>query len=236
MQRRVRQIGILATSMLVAMVMVLATPAYSACHIAAFEKPTYSVDEDDGSVTLKVILVNKGSTCGGTVTYNTKDGTAKAGQDFQAKSGTLTFEVGDDREETITITIIDDSTPESSEKFTVELSNPTGTITDTGSPASVTILDDDEEPEPDPSPTRTRQSPSPESSSPEPTGSPTPSEESPTPGAALEFGEEAVTETAGDDDGGLPTAAVVSIIGVLIAAGAAIGLWLLQRRKAAAAE
>jgi hypothetical protein len=214
----------------------LAVPSYASCHEAVFEKPTYSVDENAGSVTLKVILLVGQSHCSGTVSYTTKADSAKAGQDFQAKSGTLNFEVGDDREETITITIIDDSTPESSEKFTVELSNPTGTITDTGSPASVTILDDDEEPEPDPSPTRTRQSPSPESSSPEPTGSPTPSEESPTPGAALEFGEEAVTETAGDDDGGLPTAAVVSILGVLIAVGAAIGLWLLQRRKAAAPE
>ena len=60
------------------------------------------------------------------VTYATMDGTAVAGADYTATSGTLRFEP---RETTKTIRVptLQDTATEPSETFTVELSNPTGT-------------------------------------------------------------------------------------------------------------
>ncbi|HUQ87740.1 MAG TPA: Calx-beta domain-containing protein, partial [Vicinamibacterales bacterium] len=76
-----------------------------------------------------------------TVTYSTADVTATAGSDYSAASGTLTFPAGATLR-TISVPIIGDTTVESSETFTVTLSNPTnaalGTVTRTG-----TIINDD---------------------------------------------------------------------------------------------
>ena len=57
-----------------------------------------------------------------TVGYATEDGTADAGSDYTAGSGTLTFESGA-REQTIAVAVIDDSEEEGSETFTVRLSD-----------------------------------------------------------------------------------------------------------------
>jgi hypothetical protein len=77
-----------------------------------------------------------------TVDYATKDGTATAGSDYVAKSGTLTFTSGH-TSATITISVIGDTTQESDETFSVNLSNATnGAKIGTGS-ATVTIKNDD---------------------------------------------------------------------------------------------
>ena len=60
-----------------------------------------------------------------TVDFETVDGTAEAGSDYAAASGTLTFAVGETTQ-TISVGTLDDTVPESDEGFTVVLSNPSG--------------------------------------------------------------------------------------------------------------
>ena len=70
-----------------------------------------------------------------TVDYATSDGTADAGDDYTADSGTLSFSAGT-TSKTISVAIEDDIKNESDETFTVTLSNPSsadlGTATATG--------------------------------------------------------------------------------------------------------
>ncbi|WP_013320741.1 PQQ-dependent sugar dehydrogenase [Gloeothece verrucosa] len=84
-----------------------------------------------------------------TVDYATADGPAKAGLDYTATSGTLTFLPGE-TSKTINVNILNDNTNENTEYFTVNLSNPlnglliqpvgTATISDTlFSSVSVTL-------------------------------------------------------------------------------------------------
>ena len=60
-----------------------------------------------------------------TVDYATSDGSAEAGDDYTAKSGTLSFSAGE-TSKTISVAIDDDIDNESDETFTVTLSNPSG--------------------------------------------------------------------------------------------------------------
>ena len=60
-----------------------------------------------------------------TVDYATRDGTAKAGEDYTAQSGTLTF-APDDTEKTVSVPILDDALDEGSETFTLRLTNANG--------------------------------------------------------------------------------------------------------------
>ena len=58
-----------------------------------------------------------------TVDYATSDGTATAGADYTADSGTLSFAIGE-TEKTVSVTVLDDSHDEGSETMTFTLSNP----------------------------------------------------------------------------------------------------------------
>ena len=59
------------------------------------------------------------------VDYATKDGTAAAGADYTAASGTLTFAPGETAK-TVSVALLDDSHDEGKETFTLTLSNPQG--------------------------------------------------------------------------------------------------------------
>ena len=85
-----------------------------------------TVDEDAGSATLTVEL-DPASTGTVTVVFATRDqvGGAKAGEDYTATSGTLTFAAGQ-TSKTFTVPITDDDIYENYEAFFVDLSNPTG--------------------------------------------------------------------------------------------------------------
>ena len=76
-----------------------------------------------------------------TVSYRTVGGTAAAGQDFDAASGTLTFAPGTTRQ-IIAVPTQDDALDEPDETFLVTLSNPSGATLEDGS-ATGTIIDDD---------------------------------------------------------------------------------------------
>jgi hypothetical protein len=80
--------------------------------------------ENAGSFVIEVTRSN-GSNGTVTVQYATADGTAKALSDYTATSGTLTFNPGE-MSKTISVPIIDDTTPEGSETFTLAITNPTG--------------------------------------------------------------------------------------------------------------
>jgi hypothetical protein len=76
-----------------------------------------------------------------TVIYSTSDGTAVAGQDYVATSGTLTFGASDSTK-TITVQVVGDLLDEPDETFFVNLTTGTG-ATASQSPGVGTILDDD---------------------------------------------------------------------------------------------
>ncbi len=85
-----------------------------------------------------------------TVDYTTADGTALAGSDYDALSGTANFAAGVTTQ-TVIVTVRGDTIDETNESYTLNLSSPanatladaqaTGTITDNDAPPSVSIAD-----------------------------------------------------------------------------------------------
>ena len=101
-----------------------------------------SVNEADGATSVLVQRTN-GSSGAASVDLATMDGSAVAGQDYVPLSTTLNFADGETTK-SISVTLINDVLPESSEIFTVTLSNPTnGTSLGTSSTTTITIADDD---------------------------------------------------------------------------------------------
>lgn len=76
-----------------------------------------------------------------TVQYQTLDGTAHAGSDYQTRSGLLTFNPGD-VVKTFAVPVNGDTVVELNERFAVDLSNPVNAVF-TDSEAVCTILNDD---------------------------------------------------------------------------------------------
>jgi hypothetical protein len=76
-----------------------------------------------------------------TVSYATADGSATAGSDYQASSGTLTF-APDETEKTITVLVNGDRLGEPTETFFVNLSSPTNAVIADGQGLG-TIMDDE---------------------------------------------------------------------------------------------
>jgi hypothetical protein len=116
--------------------------------VIAFSAPTYSVSEGAGTVTITATRTG-GSAGVIDVDYATADGTAAAGSDYTAATGTLSWANGDTAAKTIVVIISNDSVPETDKTFTVGLSNyrlnSVVSADIVGSPASatVTIMDDD---------------------------------------------------------------------------------------------
>ncbi|MGJ8639759.1 MAG: Calx-beta domain-containing protein [Opitutaceae bacterium] len=77
-----------------------------------------------------------------TLSYATSDGSAIAGEDYEADSGTLFWADGDDTDRTISITLNTDSDIEGVEDFTITLSDPTpGVLINGEESVTVSILD-----------------------------------------------------------------------------------------------
>jgi hypothetical protein len=103
-----------------------------------------STDESATSTTLTVSL-SSASAKAITVDYATSDGTATAGSDYTATSGTLSFAAGE-TSKTIEVTPIQDNTFEGNETVTITISNPSNaTISD--ATATFTITEDDTGPQ-----------------------------------------------------------------------------------------
>ena len=95
-----------------------------------------SVDENAGSVMITVTRSN-GSNGAVTVDFATSDGTATAGTDYSATSGTLAFAEGEVTK-TFAIPILDDRQAEGNETVNITLSNPTGGA-NLGSPSAAVL-------------------------------------------------------------------------------------------------
>gem|GEM_PF-3504254 len=102
---------------------------------------TFEGDSGTTPVTFRVVL-NKPSTQTIKVHYATKDGTAKAGSDYVAKSETLTLKPGQVAKN-IVVNLIGDNVVEPNEKFYLQLSNPQNAILGTLSTATCLIKNDD---------------------------------------------------------------------------------------------
>ena len=82
-----------------------------------------TVQEAEGAVLVFTASLSHASSRIVTVDYATSDGTAVAGSDYTAASGTLTFNAGD-TSQTVSVTVLTDSDDESQETLTLTLSNP----------------------------------------------------------------------------------------------------------------
>lgn len=100
-----------------------------------------TVSETAGTVTLQVLLDAPAAQTV-TVDFATFDGVAKAGSDYMAQTGTLTFTPGQ-TSRTITLVILNDQRDEPSEAFSVVLSDPTNAELGPTSATAVIITDDD---------------------------------------------------------------------------------------------
>ena len=88
------------------------------------------VDENDGAMLAFVVTLSRAASGTPTVDYATADGTAQAGVDYTAASGTLTFPAGASSQ-TIEVSVLDDSHDEGEETLTLTLSNASrGQLTD----------------------------------------------------------------------------------------------------------
>ena len=88
------------------------------------------VEEDDGAVLSFAVTLSRAASAALTVDYATSDGSAQAGVDYTAASGTLSFQAGESSK-TIEVTVLDDSHDDDGETLTLTLSNPSsGRLTD----------------------------------------------------------------------------------------------------------
>jgi hypothetical protein len=79
---------------------------------------------------------------GGTVSYKTVDGTAKAGSDYAASSGTLQYS-GGQTALLVSVEVFGDAATEQDERFSVELSGASGDVSLARDRATATVYDDD---------------------------------------------------------------------------------------------
>jgi Calx-beta domain len=103
--------------------------------------------ESSGSIPA-VVSIAPSPSAAATVHYATADGTAKAGTDYTAVSGTITFQPGQ-TQKTVSIPIMNNQTPGPNLTFAFNLSAPTGGTLGT-STATMTIRNDDVAPAPPP--------------------------------------------------------------------------------------
>jgi photosystem II stability/assembly factor-like uncharacterized protein len=106
-----------------------------------FTVKSFFLIEDLSQMTVTVQRVG-GSTGSVSVDYATADGTAIAGQDYTATSGTLNFASGE-ISKTFQVPILNDATTETDETFTVLLRNPS-TLEALGMPNIMTVIVQDQ--------------------------------------------------------------------------------------------
>lgn len=108
----------------------------------AFEATAFNVSENAASVVVTVTRTG-GSSGAASVNYSTSDGTAAAGSDYSATSGTLNWANGDAAAKTFNVTIFNDTADELDETVNLTLFAVSGASLGSPSTATLTILDDD---------------------------------------------------------------------------------------------
>ena len=109
--------------------------------LISFQPNTFTVAETAGAANLTVQRIGAVSAAA-SVNYTTVSGSATAGADFTATSGTLNWPAGDGASKIISVPIIDDALAEATETFTVVLSGAVGSTIGTGT-ATVSITDNE---------------------------------------------------------------------------------------------
>ena len=89
------------------------------------------VDEAANAVLAFAVTLSRTPSGTVTVDYATADGTATAGSDYTARSGTLTFAAGETGK-TVSVPVLDDAHDEGSETLTLTLSSPSGAYIEDG--------------------------------------------------------------------------------------------------------
>ncbi len=123
----------------------------SAPSTVQFKRAAYEGAES-GPLTVTVNVTRTAGSASGaaTVDYATADGTARAGLDYVATSGTVSFAPGE-LIKSFAVQLINDTTDEDTQAFNVTLTNPTGGVALGGnSTTSVNIFDDDRMPSVEP--------------------------------------------------------------------------------------
>lgn len=110
----------------------------------AMRQGVVQISEGAGSVNL-VVERSNGDEGEVSVDYRTQNGSATAGADYLANTGTVTFPDGVDGSRNIQIPLIDDGISENLEEFSVILSNPSGGA-NLGNPSSSRVQLADNEP------------------------------------------------------------------------------------------
>ena len=108
---------------------------------AALAVADATVHEGPGAKLDFVVTLDRARHAPVSVRYASADGTATAGADYSAASGTLTFATGE-RAKTVEVTVLDDAHHEGSETLTLTLSSPSGARIDDAT-ATGTIVNRD---------------------------------------------------------------------------------------------
>jgi hypothetical protein len=108
-----------------------------------FSQTSYAVGEGGGQATITATR-SGGSSGQVSVSFGTSNGSAQAGSDYTARSGTLTWPDGDAADKTFSVPVTDDPAVEPSETVNLALSGPTGgAALGTRATATLTIADND---------------------------------------------------------------------------------------------
>jgi hypothetical protein len=116
---------------------------------AACSEPSLSIDDlfvNEGQSAVFSVTLANGTGSSVSVGYSTQDGSARAGEDYVAKSGSLSFS-GSTTTRQISVSGLQDTAVEPGESFFVNLTNPSGAVLAKPQGAAV-ILDDDSPPPP----------------------------------------------------------------------------------------
>lgn len=111
----------------------------------SFTAKGYQINEEVSTITLEVSRLGN-SQRAASINYTTIDGSAIAGEDYRAISGTLVWQADENSNKNIVITILNDDDLETFEEtFLVSLHNPNGSFVDRPQKQSVpvTILDNE---------------------------------------------------------------------------------------------
>jgi outer membrane autotransporter protein len=102
-----------------------------------------SVAEGAGSATITVERTG-GASGEATVEFETADGTALAGEDYQSAAGTLRWGDGESGSRSFVVELLDDNIGEDDETVAIRLTNPSGAALGAADETELTIVDDDQ--------------------------------------------------------------------------------------------
>ena len=107
-------------------------PSFSVADARTIEAPDATIDF--------VVSLNRKLDDTVSVDYATVDGTALAGEDYTATSGSLTFEAGE-TSKTVVVSVLDDAHDDDGETLTLKLSNPSGGNTYLGDDTAMGVIE-----------------------------------------------------------------------------------------------